>query len=197
MGRATKAELLWAYAITREEFIKRLNEKSPLKKEDLDYLQDTLFNLINNGEADIYSPKRRAELERIVAKYLHPMHELMSLTDIARRFDSKNPSYLIQSWLRSRNTVAFLAEWERINNPDFNEQAYQQLLIEIRSPSYTLTPTKWIEAVNAIGLSSKRGKNGGTVAHPFIACDFEMWNNVLFRYEVLKYFMTSSINVAE
>ena len=47
--------------------------------------------------------------------------------------------------------------------------------------------------MNAIGLESKRGKNGGTMAHPFIACDFEMWNDMQFRYEVLKYFMSSRI----
>lgn len=28
----------------------------------------------------------------------------ISLTDIARRFEPDNPSYLIQSWLRGRNT---------------------------------------------------------------------------------------------
>ena len=191
MGRATKAELLWAYAITREEFFKRLNEKSPLKKEDLDYLRDLLFDIINKDEADIYDPKRNEELERIVAKYLHPMDDFISLTDIAKRFDSENPSYLIQSWLRSRNTVVFLGEWERVNNPLFDENTFQKLLIEIRSPSYTLTPSKWITAVNAIGLTSKRGKNGRTMAHPLIACDFEMWNDMQLRYEVLRHFMNS------
>lgn len=35
------------------------------------------------------------------------------------------------------------------------------------------------------------------MAHPFIACDFEMWNNAEFRYEVLKYFMYSSIETDE
>lgn len=185
--------ILWAYAITREEFFKRINEKSPLRKDDLDHLRDLLFDIINNNEADIYNSKKNAELEETVAKYLHPMDEFVSLTDIARRLDSENPSYLIQGWMRSRNTIDFLGEWERNNNPDFNESAFQQLLIDARSPSYTLPPKKWIESVNAIGLTSKRGKNGGTMAHPFIACDFEMWNDMAFRYEVLKIFLTSGI----
>lgn len=195
MGRATKAELLWAYAITREEFFKRINEKSPLRKDDLDHLRDLLFDIINNNEADIYNSKKNAELEETVAKYLHPMDAFVSLTDIARRLDSENPSYLIQGWMRSRNTIEFLGEWERNNNPDFNKSAFQQLLIDARSPSYTLTPKKWIESVNAIGLTSKRGKNSGTMAHPFIACDFEMWNDMQFRYEVLKYFMSSGVEI--
>lgn len=126
MGRATKSELLWAYAITREEFFKRLNKNSPLKKEDLDYLRDLLFDIINNDEAGIYDPQRNAELERTVEKHLHPMDDFVSLTDIARRFDSENPGYVIQSWLRSRNTIVFLGEWERNNNSGFNEAAFQK-----------------------------------------------------------------------
>lgn len=31
------------------------------------------------------------------------------------------------------------------------------------------------------------------MAHPFIACDFEMWNDAEFRYEVLKRFISSRI----
>lgn len=68
-------------------------------------------------------------------------------------------------------------------------------MIDARSPSYALTPKKWIDTVKAIGISSKRGKNGGTEAHPFIACDFEMWLDTEFRYEVLKYFMSSKVEV--
>ncbi len=34
MGRATRTELLWAYAITREEFLKRVNDKFELHPEE-------------------------------------------------------------------------------------------------------------------------------------------------------------------
>ncbi len=85
-----------------------------------------------------------------------------------------------------------MEEWERQNNPDFDEKAFEQLLIDARSPSYTLTPTKWINTVNAIGMNSKRGKNGGPEAHPLLACDFEMRLDTGLRYEVLKYFMSST-----
>ena len=49
--------------------------------------------------------------------------------------------------------------------------------------------------MNAIGIEFKRGKNGGTMAHPIIAYDFEMWNDMQFRYEVQKYFMSSRIEM--
>ena len=191
MERASQSELLWAYAITRDEYAKRLSEKSLLKTEDLEFIRDRIFELINRGEAHIYDPKEEQRLQAVVEKYLYPEADYISLTDIAKRFDSKNPSYVIQSWLRSRNTIAFLGQWERENNPNFDEQAFQQLLVDVRSPSYTLTPVRWIERVNAVGIISKRGKKGGTASHPFIACDFEMWNDISFRYEILKKVVSS------
>lgn len=33
------------------------------------------------------------------------------------------------------------------------------------------------------------------MAHPFIACNFEMWNDMQFRYEVLKHFMSSVVKI--
>lgn len=113
-----------------------------------------------------------AYLEETVVKYLYPSDDYISLTEIARRFDAENPSYLIQSWLRSRNTVEFLATWERNNNPDFNEAAFQKLVVDAKIPQFTLTPKKWIDLTNAVGITSKQGKGGGTKSHPFIACDF-------------------------
>ena len=83
-----------------------------------------------------------AYLEETVAKYLHPSDDYISLTEIARRFDAENPSYLIQSWLRGRNTVEFLAAWERNNNPKFNEAAFQKLVVDAKTPQFTLTPKK-------------------------------------------------------
>lgn len=134
-----------------------------------------------------------AYLEKTVAKYLHPSDDYISLTEIARRFDAENPSCLIQSWMRGRNTVEFLAAWERNNNPKFNEAAFQKLVVDAKTPQFTLTPKKWIDLTNATGITSKQGKGGGAMAHPFIACDFEMWNDAEFRCEVLKYFISSRI----
>ena len=188
MERASQSELLWAYAITRDEYAKRLNEKSLLKAEDLEFIRDRIFELINRGEANIHDPKEEQRLQAVVEKYLYPEVDYISLTDIARRFYSENPSYVIQSWLRSRNTIAFLGQWERENNRNFDEQAFQQLLFDVRSPSYTLTPARWIERVNAVGITSKRGKASGTAAHPFIACDFKMWDDVVFRYKLIANF---------
>lgn len=46
--------------------------------------------------------------------------EFISLTDIAKYRNEADPRFVIQNWMRNRNTVEFLAVWEKLNNPDFN-----------------------------------------------------------------------------
>ncbi len=197
MPRATKEELEWAYAFTREKFLARVNKLSPIRAEDWNRYMDNIFQLILKDEAPIYETKMNAYLEETIAKYLHPSDDYISLTEIARKFGAEKPGYLVQSWLRGRNTVEFLATWERNNNPDFNETAFQKLVHNAKTPQFTLTPKKWIGLTNAVGITSKQGKGGGTMAHPFIACDFEMWNNTELRYEVLKHFTISRMETVD
>lgn len=175
--------------ITREEYFKKLDQKVGFNPQDWEDIRNIICESIKSDSAPVYETKIHKFLEETVQKYLRPTYEFVSLTEIARRFDSENPSYLIQSWLRSRNTVAFLGQWEQNNNAKFNKDAFKQIMIDMRSPLFTLTPKKWISKTGAIGIVSKRGKYGGTTAHPFIACDFEMWNDMEFRYEVLKSFV--------
>ena len=46
--------------------------------------------------------------------------DFISLTDIAKLKDSDNPRYIIQNWLRNRNTIELLGVWESLYNPSFN-----------------------------------------------------------------------------
>ena len=45
--------------------------------------------------------------------------DYISLTDIARYKDIERTDYIIQNWLRNRNTIELLGFWEQIYNPDF------------------------------------------------------------------------------
>lgn len=94
MPRATKEELEWACALTREKFLVRVNKLSPISAKDWSRYLDVIFESILNDEAPIYEPKMNGFLEETVVKYLHPSDDYISLTEIARRFDAENPSYL-------------------------------------------------------------------------------------------------------
>lgn len=95
-------------------------------------------------------------------------------------------AYVIQSWLRSKNTLAFLNLWEQENNPDYREAGYVELLEKKKTASFTLTPKLWIEKTKAIGIISKQGKGGGTFAHPMIGCEFASWISPEFKMLLLK-----------
>lgn len=109
-----------------------------------------------------------------------------SLTEIARAHSEDAPGYVIQSWLRSGNTLAFLNLWEEEHNPDYDEAGYMELLEKKKAASFTLTPKLWIERTKAIGIVSKQGKSGGTFAHPMIACEFASWVAPEFKMLLLK-----------
>lgn len=61
-----------AYAITRDEYSKRLSERSLFKTEDLEYIRDYIFEVISDGQSDIYNPAQNSKLQTIVEKYLYP-----------------------------------------------------------------------------------------------------------------------------
>ena len=110
----------------------------------------------------------------------------ISLTEVARAYSEDAPGYVIQSWLRSGNTLAFLNLWEQENNPNYSETGYAELLKRKKTASFTLTPKLWIDQTKAIGIVSKQGKNGGTFAHPMIACEFASWIAPEFKMQLLK-----------
>ena len=110
----------------------------------------------------------------------------ISLTEVARAHSADAPGYVIQSCLRSGNTLAFLNLWEQENNPNYSETGYAELLKRKKTASFTLTPKLWIDQTKAIGIVSKQGKNGGTFAHPMIACEFASWIAPEFKMQLLK-----------
>jgi hypothetical protein len=46
--------------------------------------------------------------------------DFISLTDIAKYKDPERSDYVLQNWLRNRNTIDFIGLWEKLHNPDFN-----------------------------------------------------------------------------
>ena len=51
-----------------------------------------------------------------------------------------------------------------------------------------MSPTKWIQGTNAIGIVAKSGRYGGTYAHKDIAFEFASWVSVEFKLYLIKEF---------
>lgn len=86
--------------------------------------------------------------------------------------------YIVQNWLRNRNTIEFLGIWEHLNNPDFKPIEFDGFRKQAGLNSFTMTAKQWTEKTNAIGLVSKPGRYGGTYAHKYIAFEFASWISV-------------------
>ena len=114
--------------------------------------------------------------------------DYISLTDIAKVKDSDNPRYIIQNWMRNRNTIEFLGVWESLYNPNFNRVEFDAFRSQAGLNSFVMTPQKWIDATAAIGIVSKAGRYGGAYAHKEIAFEFASWISVEFKLYLVKEF---------
>ena len=154
----------------------------------------------NNGkQAEIEYRTRKRENEMAknrkinvqgvdIALYESNKNDYISLTDIARYKDTEHTDDIIKNWLRNRNTVELLGFWEIINNPDFKPVEFDGFRKQAGLNSFVLTPKRWIETTNAIGIVSKSGRNGGTFAHQDIALEFASWISIEFKLYVIKEF---------
>jgi len=78
--------------------------------------------------------------------------------------------------------------WEQFNNPLFNSIEFDGIKNQAGSNSFSLTPKRWIEMTNAIGIVSKSGRYGGTFAHKDIAFEFASWLSAEFKFYLIKEF---------
>ena len=112
-------------------------------------------------------------------------NEFISLTDIAR-YKSDDPTAVIQNWMRNRDVIEFLGLWERLHNSDFKPLEFEGFKKQAGANAFTMSPKKWMEATNAIGIVSKAGRYGGTYAHSDIAMSFATWISPEFQLYIMK-----------
>jgi KilA-N domain len=112
--------------------------------------------------------------------------DYISLTDIARYKNPEEPSAVIANGLRNRNTIEFLGIWEQLYNPNFKPLEFEGFKVEAGLNAFTLSPMKWVNSTNAIGIIVKPGRGGGTFAHKDIAFEFASWISNEFKLYIIK-----------
>jgi hypothetical protein len=135
------------------------------------------------------SKNKKIQVQGIaIVLYEDNKEDYISLTDIARYKDAEHMDSIIQNWMRNRNTVELLGFWEMIYNPDFKPLEFEGFKKQAGLNSFVMTPKRWIESTNAIGIISKAGRYGGTFAHKDIAMEFASWISIEFKLYILKEF---------
>ncbi len=112
--------------------------------------------------------------------------EYISITDIEKYKNPLHADDVIKNWMCNRNTIELLGLWETIHNPDFKPVEFDGFRKQAGLNSFVLTPKRWIESTNAIGIVSKSGRYGGTFAHRDIAFEFASWVSVEFKLYLIK-----------
>lgn len=112
--------------------------------------------------------------------------DYISLTDMVSRFEGG--STLIDAWLRNKDTIEFLAVWERMHNPAFNSVEFDRIRMEAGTNRFRLSVKRWTDAVGGIGVVARTGRYGGTFAHKDIAFEFGSWLSPEFKLYLITEF---------
>ena len=67
-------------------------------------------------------------------------NDYISLTDIAKYKNNDDPRFVIQNWMRNRNTLEYIGLWEVIHNPDFKGVEFDSFKNESGTNAFTLSP---------------------------------------------------------
>jgi hypothetical protein len=125
--------------------------------------------------------------EPITVQKIHEA-DYISITDIARHKNPEATGLVISHWLSTRYTIEFMGLWEKLHNPDFNVTEFRNIKNEAGSNGFILSSKTWINSTQAIGITSKAGRYGGTYAHKDIAFEFASWISAEFKLYLIKEF---------
>ena len=116
--------------------------------------------------------------------------DYISLTDLAKYQNPEDPSGVIRNWMSNKNSFDYYGLWEQINNENFNSVEFHVIKTEeVPYNRFTMTPKRWKDKFNAIGIVPSAGKYSvGTFAHPDIAFEFASWLSPEFKLYLIKEF---------
>lgn len=124
--------------------------------------------------------------------------DFISLTDIARFKNEEDPNAVIANWIRRVDSIQYLTIWERLNNENFKPTDFEGFRSKPGENAFTISPKKWIEITNAIGIKVKSGRHGGgTFAHRDIALEFASWISAEVKLYIIKEFQRLKIQESE
>ena len=103
-------------------------------------------------------------LDQNITTLKHNDKDYISLTDIANSKDGEQRAAdIIKNWIRNRGTLEFIGTWEQLYNPNFKVVEFDHFKMSSGLASFVLSPGKWVESTDAIGIVVKAGRYGGSM----------------------------------
>ena len=108
-------------------------------------------------------------------------NEFISLTDIAKYRNEDDPRFVIQNWMRNRNTIEFLGVWETLHNPGFNRVQFDTVKNEAGANRFVMTAKEW--------RKDNPGKKGNIrdytdLHHLLVLANLESYNAILIEQNI-------------
>ncbi len=180
------SELYIRLAFQYESTIDMLLAKRLIDAELATATKEKFYNSLN--EEKLRASQKVRDYHETIRLYMRRMtcNDMVSLTELSRQYSEESPAYVIQSWMRSRNTLEFLRQWENDTNEEFDDSACEELIHQGHTTSLTITPSLWIRRTHAVGMHVKQGKGGGVSAYPEIAADFQLWLDPKARLAIVR-----------
>ncbi len=187
-------ELYIRIAFQYESALDRLISKGLIDRDFADKHRNAFYDSLD--EEKLRTSQKIRSYNEIIHRYMRGMicGDMVSLTELARQYSKDSPGYVIQSWMRSRNTLGFLRQWENDMNGGFDDRACEELIHQAHTTSLTVTPSLWIRRTHAVGMRVKQGKGGGVSAYPEIAADFRLWLDPKERLAMVR--LTQKMKIA-
>lgn len=179
-------ELYTRLAFQYESSIDSLLERQIIDTDLATTSREKFYDSLN--EEKLRTSKKIRDYRETMRLYMELMtcKDMVSLTELAKQYSGESPGYVIQSWMRSRNTLEFLRQWENDINEEFDDRACEELIHQGHTTSLTITPSLWIRRTHAVGIHVKQGKGGGVSAYPEIAADFHLWLDPKARLAIVR-----------
>ena len=111
--------------------------------------------------------------------------DYICITDMLK---AKDGDFFISDWLRNRNTLEYIGTWESVYNPHFDYTEFEQITNRSGLNNFKISVKEFVERTNAISITAKAGRYGGTYAHKDIAFEFAMWISPQFKIYIVKEF---------
>ena len=180
------SELYIRLAFYYESAIEALLAKGLIDADLAAATKERFYDLLD--EEKICTSQKIRDYHETICLYMKQMtcKGMVSLTELAKQYSEESPRYIIRSWMRSRNTLEFLRQWENDINAEFDDRACEELIHQGHTTSLTITPSLWIRRTPAVGIYVKQGKGGGVSAYPEIAADFCLWLDPAERLALIK-----------
>ena len=111
--------------------------------------------------------------------------DYICITDMLK---AKDGDFFVADWLRNRNTLEYIGIWESVYNSDFNYEEFTKITNRSGLNNFKISVKEFVERTNAISITAKAGRYGGTYAHKDFAFEFAMWISPQFKIYMVKEF---------